>query len=386
MLLKRSRGLRSFALLAVLALALVATSCGGQQASTGGGGSTEGTGSTTQGGTGGTTAETIKIALLLPETATSARYEAQDRPRFEAAVKQLEPNAEVLYSNAQGDSTTQQQQVEAALTNGAKVLVLDPVDAKALAPSIADAKAAGVPVISYDRLITGTDIDYYISFDNERVGELQGQFVADHAAAGGTVVMINGAETDNNALLFAQGAHKVLDPLFDSSKLVKGYESFTPDWLPANGQREMEQALTSLNNKVAAVLSANDGLAGAIIQALQVQGLAGKIPVTGQDATDDGLRNIVLGTQSMTVYKAVPAEAEAAAKLAVALAKGEQAPADLVNGEIDNGVEKVPSVLLTPVVVSKENIADTVIADNFTTWDKFCTGDAAALEPCASHK
>ncbi|MCL6516129.1 sugar ABC transporter substrate-binding protein [Alicyclobacillus sp.] len=359
----------------LLALPLAVSACGQSGGTSGGGGSagnsagnsagTNATGSTDTNASGSAT-----IALLLPETATSARYETQDRPDFEQTVQQLAPNIKVIYNNAQGNATTQQQQAEAAITNGAKVLVLDPVDSKAAATIVNEAQQAGVKVISYDRLITGANVDYYVSFDNEKVGQLQGQYIADHTPKGGTVVMIDGAQTDNNALLFAKGAHDVLDPLFANGTLKKGYETYTPDWLPANGQREMEQALTQLNNKVDGVLVANDGLAGAVIQALRAQGLAGKVPVTGQDATDAGLHNILQGLQSMTVYKAVKQEAEAAAKLAVALAQGQQPDASLINGKVNNGTKDVPSVLLTPVVVTKDNIQDTVIKDGYTTMDK----------------
>lgn len=341
----------------MLALPLTAVGCG---QSTGNSGNQ----------TSGSSNAKVKIALLLPETATSARYETQDRPDFTDTVKSLDSNIEVMYSNAQGSADQQQQQAEAAITNGAKVLVIDPVDSKAAATIVNAADQAGVKVISYDRLITGANIDYYVSFDNEKVGQLQGQYIKDHTPKGGTVVMIDGAQTDNNALLFAKGAHDILDPLFKDGTLKKGYESYTPDWLPANGQREMEQALTKLNNKVDAALVANDGLAGAVVQALHAQGLDGKVPVTGQDATDAGLHNIMQGLQSMTVYKAVKAEATDAAKLAVELAKGQSPESGLVNGSVNNKTKDVPSILLTPVVVTKDNIQDTVIKDGYTTMDK----------------
>ncbi|SFU48351.1 sugar ABC transporter substrate-binding protein [Alicyclobacillus macrosporangiidus] len=364
------RKTKATAMALLLALPLAVSACGQSGGNTGGSADNTAGTNTTGNNTGGSSSGGATIALLLPETATSARYETQDRPDFEQTVQQLAPNIKVIYNNAQGNATTQQQQAEAAITNGAKVLVLDPVDSKAAAAIVNEAQQAGVKVISYDRLITGANVDYYVSFDNEQVGRLQGQYIADHTPKGGTVVMINGAQTDNNALLFAKGAHDVLDPLFKNGTLKKGYETYTPDWLPANGQREMEQALTKLNNKVDGVLAANDGLAGAVIQALRAQGLAGKIPVTGQDATDAGLHNILQGLQSMTVYKAVKQEAEAAAKLAVALANGQQPEAGLVNGKVNNGAEDVPSVLLTPVVVTKDNIQDTVIKDGYTTMDK----------------
>lgn len=357
---KFPKAYRHIAVLSILALPVVATGCGNA--------SDNNAADSNQTGTSG--GQSVTIALLLPETATSARYETQDRPDFTNTVKQLAPNINVIYNNAQGSAPTQQQQAEAAITNGAKVLVLDPVDSQAAAAIVTAADQAGVKVISYDRLITSANVDYYVSFDNEKVGELQGTFIKDHTPKGGTVVMINGAQSDNNALLFAQGAHKVLDPLFQDKTLKLGYESFTPDWLPATGQREMEQALTRVNNKVDGALVANDGLAGAVVQALSAQGLAGKIPVTGQDATDAGLHAIMLGNQSMTVYKAVKEEATDAAKLAIALATGKTPDAGLVNGSVNNKMKDVPSILLTPLVVTKDNINDTVIKDGFTTMDK----------------
>jgi D-xylose transport system substrate-binding protein len=347
--------------LSILALPFLATTACG---------STPSTNSSNTSGGGTSSSKGPTIALLLPETATSARYESQDKPDFENTVKDIAPDVTVIYNNAQGDATTQQKQAEAAITNGAKVLVLDPVDGKAAAAIVTEAANAGVKVVSYDRLILNSKVDYYVSFDNERVGQLQGQYIADHTKKGGTVVMIDGAQTDNNALLFAKGAHDVLDPLFKNGTFKLGYETFTPDWLPENGQREMEQALTKLSNKVDGVLVANDGLAGAVEQALTAQGLQGKVPVTGQDATDAGLHSIQKGLQSMTVYKAVKAEATDAAKLAVDLAQGKTPDASVVNGKTNNGAIDVPSVLLTPVVVTKDNIQDTVIKDGFTTMDK----------------
>lgn len=309
------------------------------------------------------------IALLLPDTTSSARYETQDKPDFIKGVQSIDPSIKVDYENAQGDATTQQQQAESAITNGASLLVVDPVDSKAAATIVNEAAQAGVKVISYDRMINGA-VDYYVSFDNEKVGELQGQYMADHTKKGGTIVMIDGAQTDNNALLFAQGAHKILDPLFKNGTFKHGYETYTPNWDPANGLREMEQSLTKLSNHVDGVLSANDGLAGSIIQALHQQGLAGKVPVTGQDATDAGLHDIMLGLQSMTVYKAVPKEAQAAAQLAVDLVNGTTPPSSLVTSTVNNGTKDVSAVLLQPVVVTKDNIQSTVIADGFTTMDK----------------
>ncbi|MCL6454036.1 MAG: sugar ABC transporter substrate-binding protein [Alicyclobacillus sp.] len=357
--------------IAVIAVMGLTTACG----NSGGGNTSNATGASntanTSNSTGSSSSKGSKIiALLLPDTTSSARYETQDKPDFEKEVKALDPSVQVMYDNAQGSSTTQQQQAEAAITNGAQVLVIDPVDSQAAATIVNEANQAGVKVISYDRMITNAKVDYYVSFDNEEVGRLQGQYIADHTPKGGTVVMIDGAQTDNNALLFAKGAHDVLDPLFKSGQLKLGYESYTPNWDPANGQKEMEAALTRLNNKVSAVLAANDGLAGAVIQALSAQGLAGKVPVTGQDATDAGLHDILAGTQSMTVYKAVPREAKLAAELAVDIVDGKSIGSDIITGKVNNGAEDVPAALLTPVVVTKDNIQSTVIKDGFTTMQK----------------
>lgn len=310
-----------------------------------------------------------KVALLLPDTTSSARYESEDKPDFMADMKKLDPKATVNYQNAQADSTTQEKQAQAAITDGAKVLVVDPVDSTAAATIVTQAHRANVKVISYDRMINAP-VDYYVSFNNLKVGELQGKYIADHTKKGGTVVMINGAQTDPNALQFAKGAHNVLDPLFKNGTLKLGYESNTPKWDPANGLREMQQALTKLNNNVDGVLSANDGLAGAIIQALSAQKLAGKVPVTGQDATNAGLHDIMKGTQGMTVYKAVPKEADTAAQIATALLEGKTPSSSLVNSKTKVGSAEVPSVLLTPVVVTKSNINDTVIKDGYTTMAK----------------
>jgi D-xylose transport system substrate-binding protein len=314
----------------------------------------------------------VTIALLLPQTVGSPRYETQDKPDFTADVMKLDPSAKVLYNNAQDSAPNQLQQAESALANGANVLVVDPVDGVAAAAIVAKAAAAKVPVIAYDRLIMNSKPSYYVSFNNELVGELQGKWIADHTKKGGTVIMINGAQTDNNAVLFRAGALKVLQPLFNKGTLKKGYDTYTPNWDPVVGLREMEQALTTLNNKADAVLSANDNLAQSAVQALTEAHLnVKKIPITGQDATDAGLNRIYYaGTQSMTVYKAVPKEALATAQLAVALATNSKVPAGLVNGTTNNKNENVPSVLLKPVVVTKANVASTVIKDHYTTMAK----------------
>ncbi|MEZ4870166.1 MAG: sugar ABC transporter substrate-binding protein [Caldilineaceae bacterium] len=324
-----------------------------------------------------------KIALLLPETKTT-RYETADRPDFEAKFKELCADCEIIYSNANQDSSTQLSQAEAALTNGAQVLVLDPVDSAA-AGAIADkAKAQGVPVIAYDRLILNSDgVNYYISFDNEKVGALQAQSLVDELnnlqVTDPQIVMINGSPTDNNASLFKQGAHSVFDPLVADKKLTIAKEYDTPDWSPDQAQNEMQQALTALGNKVDGVYAANDGTAGGAIAAMKAAGLQPLPPVTGQDAELAAIQRILIGEQYMTVYKAIKPEAEAAAQLAYDLLTQTEVPADMTGGQtVSNGKIDVPAVLLTPVVVTKSNINDTVVKDGFWTVDQICTADYAA--------
>jgi len=328
-------------------------------------------------GSGQSGSSSAKIALLLPETKT-ARYETQDRPNFERRVRELCPSCEVLYSNADQDATKQQSQAEAALTNGANALVLGAVDFKSAASIVARAKQSKVPVISYSRLVLDADIDYYISFDSEQIGRLQGQALLDAlrstGEADGTIVMINGAPTDNNAALLKRGAHSVLD----SSGLRIAQEFDTPDWSPDKAQQQMEQALTNLGgDQIAGVYAANDGTAGGAIAAMKGAGVDPLPPVTGQDAELTAIQRILAGEQYMTVYMAIKSQAEAAAELAVAVARGEQPPAGLVNSAVNNNLRDVPSILLTPIAVTKENVEDTVIKDAFWTVDQICAADFA---------
>jgi D-xylose transport system substrate-binding protein len=257
--------------------------------------------------------------------------------------------------------------------------VLDPVDGAAAGPLVTRAKSQDIPVISYDRLILDADVDYYISFDNEKVGQLQGQSLVDKLeedGAQGDIVMINGAPTDNNAKLFKNGAHSVID----DSPFKVAREFDTPDWSPDEAQQEMEQAITALGKDgFVGVYAANDGTAGGAIAAMKGNGVDPKtIPVTGQDAELAAVQRILTGEQYMTVYKAIRPEAEAAAELAVALVRGEEPPADMVNGETDNGMKAVPSVLLEPVAVTKENIQDTIVADEFYPVNEICSGQYAS--------
>ena len=357
---------RLLAVIASLVAAMALAACGDDDDGGGDGGGGGGEGG---GGSG-------SIALLLPESKT-ARYESQDRPNFEKKVEELCADCEILYSNADQDAAKQQQQAEAAITQGAKVLVLDPVDAASAGAIVQRAKQSDIPVISYDRLITDADIDYYISFDNEKVGQLQGESLVsklEEDGAKGDIVMINGAPTDNNATLFKKGAHSVIDE--SSFKVAKEYD--TPDWSPDKAQQEMDQAITALGKDgFVGVYAANDGTAGGAIAAMKAQGVDPKsIPVTGQDAELAAIQRILAGEQYMTVYKAIKPEAEQAAELAVALVRGEEPPA--AEDQVDNGMKQVPSILLEPVAVTKDNINDTIVKDEFWSVDEICTGKFAA--------
>ena len=306
-------------------------------------------------GGGRTTVGGRTIALLLPENHTP-RYEAADRPNFEAKVKDLCSDCKLLYSNATQDAAKQQNQADAALTQGADVLVLDPVDAGSAGAIVKKAKAQDVPVVSYDRLITDSDVDYYISYDNTRVGKLQGDTLIKGLKAvdkpTGPVVMLAGDPADNNAKLFKQGANEALKAA--GVKIPKSFD--TPGWDADKAQNEMQQSITSLGNDgFAGVLAANDDLGGGAIAAMKSAGIKPSTrPTTGQDATVAGLQRILTGEQFMTVYKAAKPEADAAAEIAVALAKGDDVPSDLINQQIDNGQKKVPSVILTPVAIAQE--------------------------------
>jgi D-xylose transport system substrate-binding protein len=364
LMLRSSRRNGLGAVAAIAAIVLIAGGCGSSKKSSSSGG----------GGGGGKT-----VALLLPENQT-ARYESHDRPDFVAKLKQVCSSCKVLYSNAGGDAAKQQSQAEAALTQGAKVVVLDPVDAGSAGAIVAKAKAQKVPVISYDRLITKADIDYYISFDNERVGKLQGTALAgklkSDGKANGPVIMIAGDPADNNAKLFKAGAQTALKSA--GVKIAKSYD--TPGWLGAKAQDEMQQAITAVGNSgFWGVLGANDDMAGGAIAAMKSAGINPSTrPSTGQDASLAGVQRILAGTQYMTVYKAVTKEAQEAAELAGPVAQGKKPPAGLVNSSINNGTKSVPAVILTPVSATKATIKSTIIKDKFWTTSQICTAQYAA--------
>jgi D-xylose transport system substrate-binding protein len=360
--------MKRYAAIAVSALAALAlAACGDDNSNSSS--SSSGTESSSSGG--GKT-----IALLLPENQT-ARYEALDRPLFEAKVKELCADCEILYSNAAQDAAKQQQQAEAALTQGVDVMVLDPVDGAASAAIVNQAKAKGVPVISYDRLLLNSEPDYYVEFDSPSVGKIQGQALVDKLSENnqdGNIVMINGAPTDNNAKLFKEGAHSVIDS--SPFKVAKEYD--TPDWTPAKAQQEMDQAIAALGKDgFVGVYAANDGTAGGAIAAMKGAGIDPSTrPVTGQDAELAAIQRILNGEQYMTVYKPIKPMADKAAEWAVALANGEtisDADATENNGKID-----VPTIKIDVLPVTADKVKDTIVADGVYPVDEICTGPYAA--------
>jgi D-xylose transport system substrate-binding protein len=330
--------------------------------------------------------ETFDIAVLLPDSASSARWENDDRRFLSAAFEE----AGVSYSivNAEGDRQTQITQAEQAITNGAKVILMVNLDSGSGAAIIAMAREAGVAVIDYDRLtIEGDGADFYVSFDNEAVGRLQGEGLVtavEAAQEAGTigevplVAILNGSPTDNNATLFGNGYHSVIDPYFEDGSWELVAEQDVPDWDNQQALLIFEQMQTD-NEQIDAAIAANDGLAQAVITARQNAGLD-FIPVTGQDATVGGIQNVLAGRQSMTVYKAIKAQAEAAAALAIAIVNGEDT-SEMATGVTNNGTNDIPSVLLVPVSVTSENVAETVIADGFRTWEEICVGEFAEFCP-----
>ena len=325
------------------------------------------------GGGGGKT-----IALLLPETKTT-RYEEKDRPLFTAKVKELCPDCEIIYANASQDPNKQQQQAEAAITNGADVLVLDAVDVKSVGPIVQHANQKDIPVIAYDRLIPDQDIAYYVSFDNVKQGRIQAQTLLDKLGSGAdgkSIVMVNGAPTDPSAGDYKKGAHQVFDK--SGVKIAKEYD--TPDWSPDKAQVEMEQSITALGKDgFVGAYSANDGMAGGMIAAMKSAGIEPSArPITGGDSEAAAIQRILTGEQYSTIYLAIKQQAETSAEIAVAAAQGKDAPADVVDAKVDNGAKQVPSVLLSPIAVTKDNINDTVIKDGFLTVDEICTGSYKA--------
>jgi len=306
----------------------------------------------------------VKVGLSLP-TQREERW-VKDKQIMEAEAKKAGIDLKVQVTD--NDAAKQVAQCENLISQGIKVLILAPHDASSASVIIDKASKAGIKVISYDRLVTESPLDYYyLSFDNVKVGELQGEFITKKVAKGSYIVLA-GSPTDNNAKLFREGAMKYIKPLADKGDIKIVMDQFVKDWQPSEAQKLCEQALTANQNKVDAVLAPNDGTAGGCIQALAAQGLAGKVPITGQDAELSGAIRIVQGTQSMTIFK----DTRELGKKAIAMAKdlSEGKAIDTGGRTVNNGKKEVPSVLLTPFTVTKENLEERLIKSGYLAKEK----------------
>jgi len=355
---------RYIAVAGLAGVALTMSACGS---------STSGTTGTAGGAssTSSSAAKVGKVGVILPDTKSSARWETADRPNLQKAFDAA--GVEVVIDNANGDKSQMQTIADQMITQGVTVLAIVNLDSASGAAIESKAKSQGVATIDYDRLTLGGSADYYVSFDNNKVGALQGEGLAtclgDKKA---NIAYLNGSPTDNNATLFAAGAHKVLDA---NKSYTKVAEQAVPDWDNQQAATIFEQMYTQAGGKIDGVLAANDGLGNAAISILKKNKVT--IPVTGQDATVQGLQNILDGTQCMTVYKSAKAEADALAKLAISLTKGEKSADATGTTRDDTGKRDVPSVLLDPVSINKETVK-TVVSDGGVTKEELCTGAYAA--------
>lgn len=343
------------------------------------------------------------IWVLLPDSASSDRWEKDDRRFFKAAFEAagLAEGEDFTIVNAEGDAATQQSQAEQAIADGASVIVLTSLDTGSGSAIIDQAKEAGVAVLEYDRFNTGgSGGAAYVSFDNVQVGATMAEVLEPTIDGLGLdqprVVMLNGGEEDNNSFLFRGGYAAVVEERVAAGDWALVADQHVPGWDNAEAQTIMEQILVDADNGVDAVFAANDGLANSTINALEAAGI-GPVPVSGQDATAAGIQNILLGKQTMTVYKPIEAEANVAAAVALALRAGEDISSVSTDNEFSligidaatgqpadspDGDGVVPYFALVPIGVTADNIAETVIADDFRTIDEICTGDVSETEFC----
>lgn len=301
----------------------------------------------------------VKIGFSI-EAMKGERWQT-DLDSFTARAKEL--GAEVISSDAGGDDEAQLRQVKDMLREGIKVLVLLPHDTTKASRMVDAAKAAGVKVVSYDRLVLNSDVDLYVSFDRVEIGRMQAEYLVKHAPRG-NYVLIGGSPSDGGAKILYEEQMKVLRPYIERGDIKVIAHSYTKDWLPSEAYLSTLAAIEASHGEIAAVLASNDGMATGAIQALREHHLAGKVLVSGQDADLANIISIARGEQTMTVYKPIKKEAARAAEEAVRLAKGEKAEADAA---VNNGKIRVPAILLKPVLVTKENIKETVVKDGFQT-------------------
>ncbi len=348
-------------LVGMLGVAMSLTACGGSDSSS------------SSASDGASSKDAGKIGVILPDTKSSVRWESADRPALETAFK--DAGVEYTIQNAEGDADKMTQIADSMMTQGVTVLAIVNLDSESGAAIEEKAASQGIKTIDYDRLTLGGSAEVYVSYDNNKVGALQGQGLADCLGdKAANLIYLNGSPTDNNATLFSAGAHSVLDEV--STYKTVG-EQAVPDWDPDQAVTIFEQLYTQADGKVDGVYAANDGLAGAVISILQKNGAAGKVPVTGQDATVEGLQNVLSGDQCMTIYKSAKGEAGALADAAIALAKGGSVDS---NGSTKDseGDRDVPSVLLDPVSITKDNVKD-VIDDGGQSVDDVCSAKFAKL-------
>jgi len=319
------------------------------------------------------TSATYKVCVLLPDTKTSVRYELFDRPYLAKAFRAA--GVSYVINNAHGDQQRQRSQGDQCLTNGAKVILVDALNSGVGASIETAAADKGVKTIDYDRLVLNGKASYYVSFNNVAVGKLQGRGVVAGLRAKGTyskkpvIAELNGAPTDNNATLFKKGYDSILKPLYDNGTFKKGPDQSVPDWNNQTARTIFDQMLVSTSNKINGVAAANDGLAGAVVASLKAHKLK-PLPLSGQDATPQGVQNILSGWQTMTVYKSVRREAAAASRVAIAIIKKKPVK---TNATIDNGTRKVPSIFLKPVTITKLNYT-LLFKDGFLKRSQVCIG------------
>jgi D-xylose transport system substrate-binding protein len=347
------------------ALVFGLTACGGDS----GGGDTGGSGSSD----GGSSEAEGKVGVILPDTKSSVRWESFDRPYLQAAFDEAGVEADI--QNAEGDADRMVTIAEQMITQGATVLAIVNLDSASGAQIQSAAADEGVQTIDYDRLTLGGQAEAYVSFDNTEVGRLQGQGLAQCLGEDedANIAFLNGSPDDNNATLFSEGAHEVLDPITNYTQVA---EQAVPNWDNQQAATIFEQMYTQANGEIDGVLAANDGLAGSVVSILERNDAAGDVPVTGQDATAEGLQRILAGTQCMTVYKSVREEANALAELAVGLINGEEAQTNDTVEDAEGGRD-VPAVLLKPQAIFRDNVKD-VVDDEFVTAEDLCTGEFAA--------
>jgi D-xylose transport system substrate-binding protein len=322
------------------------------------------------------------VALLLPEN-VNPRWEQQDAAGFLKTMSEIAPDVKVEVFNANNDTATQQRQAEQALTQGAKVLVVIPIDGESSAIIADTAAEEGVPTIAYDRMINSKNTLVWIQADLFESGAAQAQHVVDNTKSGDTLVLLRGSPTDPNAGDISDGQLKVLQPLFDSGERILGYENWTPGWDPAIARRSMDQALTQLNNNVQGVVSSNDGNAGAAIAAMEEQGIAGTVPVSGLDCTIQAQQLMLLGKQTQCGWRPLHDMADVAAKVAVRLLKGEDYD-DLATKTVKNPIGA--EVAFAPVdaysAVGEKGVKYVIKNDPTVSREAVCQGEAAKTKFC----